>query len=56
MKEKWSKTAYITDRAHVFMGHFGVETFDFAIEDVGKVDNWKMAEDSPALKEVYIYI
>ncbi|WP_067729918.1 hypothetical protein [Oceanobacillus damuensis] len=53
MKERWSKTAYITDRAHVFMGHFGTETFEFSIENLGKVDNWKMAEDSPALKDVY---
>ncbi|WP_087974208.1 hypothetical protein [Oceanobacillus rekensis] len=55
MKERWSKTAYLTDRAHVFMGHFGVETFEFAIEDVGKADIWKMTEDSPSLKEVYIF-
>ena len=49
------KTAYITDRAHVFMGHFGVETFKFAIEDIGMVENWKMADDSSVLKEVYIF-
>ncbi|WP_249869128.1 hypothetical protein [Oceanobacillus saliphilus] len=55
MQERWSKTAYITDRAHVFMGHFGVETFEFAVEDVGMVDSWKMTEDSPVLKDVYIF-
>ncbi|MGJ9459602.1 hypothetical protein [Oceanobacillus sp. CF4.6] len=55
MQERWSKTAYITDRAHVFMGHFGVETFEFAIEEVGEIETWKMAEDSPSLKEVYLF-
>ncbi len=36
----------------MFFGAFA-ETFEFAIEDIGKEGNWKMAEDSPAINEVY---
>ncbi|RDW21302.1 hypothetical protein CWR48_02500 [Oceanobacillus arenosus] len=53
MKERWNKTTYITDRAHVFMGHFGVETFEYTVEEIEKLDEWKMAKDLPTLKGVY---
>lgn len=53
MKERFSKGHYIQDRAHVFMNHFGVETFSFKIGSAEKVSNWKMAKDSPVFKKVY---
>ncbi|PAF31573.1 hypothetical protein [Paenibacillus sp. 7516] len=32
MKERFSKSAYLQSRAHIFMQHFGVETFEFEME------------------------
>ena len=53
MKEKFSKGSYIQDRAHVFMNHFGVETFDFTMSKPEKIDQWKMSKTGPAMKNVY---
>jgi hypothetical protein len=53
MKQKFTKGNYIQDRAHVFMNHFGVETFSYTLGEVEKLDKWKMSKTSPALKAVY---
>ncbi|WP_077624653.1 hypothetical protein [Sediminibacillus massiliensis] len=53
MKEKFDKGHYIQDRAHVFMNHFGVETFAYSIDDVDKLKNWRMAKESEPLEEVF---
>ncbi|WHZ02420.1 hypothetical protein QNH48_26335 [Neobacillus sp. YX16] len=53
MKEKFSKGSYIQDRAHVFMNHFGVETFDFTVSEPEEIDQWKMSKTGPAMKNVY---
>lgn len=53
MKSKFTKGHYIQDRAHVFMNHFGVETFTFSIGEVEKLKDWKMTEKSKSLKSVY---
>jgi hypothetical protein len=54
MKKKFSsKGSYIQDRAHVFMNHFGVETFDFTVSEPEKIDQWKMSKTDPAMKNVY---
>jgi hypothetical protein len=53
MKEKFSKGNYIQDRAHVFMNHFGVETFTYTIGKPEEVKKWKMSKTGPALKNVY---
>ncbi|MBY0146282.1 hypothetical protein [Neobacillus niacini] len=53
MKEKFNKGHYIQDRAHVFMNHFGVETFDFVLGEPEKIDQWKISEEGPAIKNVY---
>ena len=45
MKDRWSKTQFMTDRLHVFVGHFGTETFQFSIEEGNKIKDWKMAEE-----------
>ena len=45
MKDRWSKTQFMTDRLHVFIGHFGTETFQFTIEEDTKIKDWKMAEE-----------
>jgi hypothetical protein len=53
MKERFSKGFYIQDRAHVFMNHFGVETFDFTLSEPEKIDQWKMSKTGPEFKNVY---
>lgn len=53
MKERFTKGFYIQDRAHVFMNHFGVETFDFKMSEPEHMEDWKMTEDSPTMKNVY---
>jgi hypothetical protein len=53
MKEKFNKGHYIQDRAHVFMNHFGVETFDFTLGEPEKIDQWKMSKNGPSIKNVY---
>lgn len=44
MKKKWTKGAYIQDRAHVFLNHFGVDTFTYPLKMLKKerAGRWKM--------------
>ena len=44
MKDRWSKSQFMTDRYHVFIGHFGTETFQFTIKESDKIKGWRMAE------------
>ncbi|MBM7690789.1 hypothetical protein JOC77_000192 [Peribacillus deserti] len=53
MKERWPKAAYIQDRVHVFIGHFGTDTFTFTIDGGDKIKKWKMAKGMPPFKTVY---
>lgn len=53
MKERFSKGNYIQDRAHVFMNHFGVETFDFTISEPENIKKWEMSKTGPAMQNVY---
>ncbi|SDN95375.1 hypothetical protein [Bacillus sp. OK048] len=53
MKERFSKGSYIQDRAHVFMNHFGVDTFEFSMSEPEQVKQWKMSKTAPAMKNVY---
>ena len=53
MKKKFSKGNYIQDRAHVFMNHFGVETFSYMIGELEELKDWKMSKTGPSLKNVY---
>lgn len=52
MKEKFSKGVYIQDRAHVFMNHFGVDTFIYTLSKPEKLENWKMSKGAPPLKNI----
>ncbi|TCN26702.1 hypothetical protein [Mesobacillus foraminis] len=56
MKEKFSKTAYIQDRTHVFIGHFGAETFTYDLSEGEEIDNWKMEEGRPPFKTAYKFL
>ncbi|MFC4800202.1 hypothetical protein ACFPA1_12675 [Neobacillus sp. GCM10023253] len=53
MKKRFGKGAYIQDRAHVFMNHFGVETFTYTLDGAEKLDKWEMSKEGPAFKNVY---
>jgi hypothetical protein len=53
MKEKFSKGFYIQDRAHVFMNHFGVETFTYNLGDVDEIENWKLSKDTATFPKAY---
>ncbi len=53
MKERFPKGFYIQDRAHVFMNHFGVESFEFSMSEPEQIKQWKMSKTGPALKNVY---
>src|SRR5690606_17000067 len=53
MKERFEKGHYLQDRAHVFLNHFGVNTFTFSIEDAEVVHDWQIEEDAGTIDEVY---
>ena len=53
MKEIFKKGPYIQDRAHVFMNHFGVETFTYTLSKPEKIKNWRMSSETEALHFVY---
>lgn len=56
MKEKFPKAAFIQDRAHVFIGHFGAETFSYEIEDSIEVTDWKPAKGEKPFHHAYKFI
>ncbi|MFA9558900.1 hypothetical protein ACERII_16440 [Evansella sp. AB-rgal1] len=53
MKERFSRSNYMQDRNHVFMNHFGVDTFEFSLSRAKRVNGWRMSEDSEAIPGVY---
>jgi hypothetical protein len=56
MKEKFPKSVFIQDRAHVFIGHFGADTFTFEIGDVKEVQDWKPAKGEKPFKTAYRFV
>lgn len=56
MKKKFKKGPYIQDRAHVFNGHFGADTFSYTIEEEDKEENWRMSADSTAHEVAYKFV
>jgi hypothetical protein len=53
MQERFSKNAYVTERSHIYMSHYGVETFSFELRDEEEVQNWKMAKDAEKFSNAY---
>jgi hypothetical protein len=53
MKEKFPKAAFIQDRSHVFIGHFGTETFTYTIDDAEEFDEWRPQKDHSIFKDGY---
>jgi hypothetical protein len=56
MKAKFPKPSFIQDRSHVFIGHFGAESFTYKISDAEKVENWRPAKGEPAFKVAYRHL
>jgi hypothetical protein len=53
MQAKFPKGHYIQDRAHVFMNHFGVETFTYKLSKPEKLKKWKLSSETPAFTSIY---
>lgn len=53
MKERFTKSSFIQDRAHVFIGHFGADTFLYEISKPEKFDNWKPEDGKRNFKSGY---
>ncbi|THE11903.1 hypothetical protein E1I69_12875 [Bacillus timonensis] len=53
MQERFQKADYIQQRNHVFVGHFGTDTFKFTIEDAEKLKSWQMTQNSTTFHDVY---
>jgi hypothetical protein len=51
MQERFSKNAYVTERSHIYMSHYGVQTFSFELGDEEEVQNWKMSKDAKKFPE-----
>lgn len=53
MKDKFPKAAFIQDRAHVFIGHFGDESFEYEVGKVTELENWSAAKEQSPFKIAY---
>ncbi|ARK32223.1 hypothetical protein [Halalkalibacter krulwichiae] len=53
MKERFTRNRYIDQRSHIFVSHFGVETYELEFGRSKKVKNWKMTQDHEPIEEVF---
>ncbi|GGA65853.1 hypothetical protein [Ornithinibacillus halotolerans] len=53
MKAKFEKGHYLQDRAHVFLNHFGVQTFEFSLEDSELLKDFQIEDGVEPIGEVY---
>ncbi|MCV9884767.1 hypothetical protein [Metabacillus halosaccharovorans] len=53
LQERFSKNAYVTERSHIYMSHYGVTTFEYEIVEEEEIQNWKMAEDQETFPTAY---
>ncbi|MEH7235287.1 hypothetical protein [Bacillus sp. JJ1562] len=53
LQERFKKADYIQQRNHVFVGHFGTDTFKYTVEDVEKLKSWQMTKNTPIFHDVY---
>ena len=56
MKEKFPKASFIQDRSHVFIGHFGAESFEFLISEGEEIQNWRPSKGEKPFKTAYKYL
>ncbi|MFE7063727.1 hypothetical protein ACFVAD_16380 [Sutcliffiella sp. NPDC057660] len=53
LHDKFSRGSYIQDRAHVFNGHFGAETFTYEVSDAEKLNKWKMEKGGKVFETAF---
>ena len=53
MQERFEKGPYMQDRAHVFMNHFGVDSFTFDVSKPEKLEDWQISNDADPLGLTY---
>ena len=53
MKKKFPKNSYVTERSHIYMGHFEVSTFSYNIKESEEVSSFKMTKEGPTFHDVY---
>ncbi|MEH7388643.1 hypothetical protein V7147_25090 [Bacillus sp. JJ1521] len=53
MQKRFEKADYIQQRNHVFVGHFGTDTFKFTVDDAEKLKTWQMTKDTTIFHDVY---
>lgn len=54
MKEKYKKSDYVQTRAHVFMQHFGTNTFEYHLSEPERTFDVQLIEGKEPLSEVYL--
>ncbi|MGD6870868.1 hypothetical protein ACQCU1_01585 [Sutcliffiella horikoshii] len=53
MQIRFDRGTYVQDRAHVFNGHFGTDTFTYEVSEGKKTKEWRMIKDGETFKTVY---
>ncbi|MEH7224641.1 hypothetical protein V7112_12605 [Bacillus sp. JJ1566] len=53
MQERFEKADYIQQRNHVFVGHFGTDTFKYTVDDAEKLKSWQMTKNTTIFHDVY---
>lgn len=53
IQAKFPRGAYVQDRAHVFNGHFGADTFSYEVGDSAELSNWRIEKEGESFGTVY---
>ncbi|MFD2637344.1 hypothetical protein [Piscibacillus salipiscarius] len=53
MQKKFEKGYYIQDRAHVFMNHFGVQSYTYSLSGPTEVQDWSMESGAEVIERLY---
>lgn len=53
MQERFTKNAYVTERSHIYMSHYGVDTFTFDLDGEEEVENIRMEKDGEVFQTAY---
>ncbi|NLP51833.1 hypothetical protein [Bacillus sp. RO1] len=53
MQARFARGAYAQDRAHVFNGHFGADTFSYDVGEPIELSDWRFEKDGEAFDTAY---
>ncbi len=53
IQERFNRGAYVQDRAHVFNGHFGADTFSYEVSGGKEWKDWRMVKGGDPFAQVY---